>query len=181
MAETIYPFGPGSYAPSQLAGEITAAGLPAPLDVRGSGYTGPGTPATDIEVVYAAPLGPGQVNTLNATVAAHVPASPKRSRLIFDVVADVDALTVAQKSAIFSDLNAGTPPKWATDRGLSAPDLHIVWMLAQKLGCVQTQADKNFCRTMLIAIYVTDEPNWNYLVHPAFAPEVNIPGSEPVP
>src|SRR5262252_8864630 len=125
MATTTYgPYGPGSYNPAQLAGEIVAAGLPAPQDVQGSGYPAPGQPATSVAVVYAAPLTSAQVNTLDAVVAAHVPAGPRRPRLIFDVYNDVGALTAAQKNAVWTDLNAGTPPKWAQDRGTNAADLH---------------------------------------------------------
>src|SRR5215471_18925124 len=172
MAEVHYNFGPGSYRIDQLQDEIVAAGLPTPAYINGSGSTGPGTPSTSVDVVYAAPLTPGQVNTLGATVAAHLPAGPRRPRLIYDVYQDVGALTAAQKTAVWNDLSAGTPPKWAQDRGANAADNHILWMLATQLGAVQTQADKRLCQQMLISIYCTDNPN--FLVHPPFDPSINI-------
>src|SRR5262245_61935153 len=107
MATTIYgPYGPGSYDTAQLAGEITAAGLPAPQDVQGSGYPAAGQPATSVNVVYAAPLTSAQVNTLDATVAAHVPAAPRRPRPLWKIRGDIQALSATQFNNVWADLSA---------------------------------------------------------------------------
>ena len=179
MTTVLYPYGPGSYDTAQLDGEIIAAGLPAPAYLNGSGYTGPGSPATDIEIAYAAPLDAAQKALLDQTVANHVPAGPRRPRLIFDVYHDIGALTGSQKTKIWADLQSGTPPKWTQDRGPNAADLHILWLLATQLSVVNTAADKQTCQAMLMSIYTVDNPT--FLVHPAFDTTINIPGDEPVP
>lgn len=112
-------------------------------------------------------------------LALDEPAGQYRPRLVWDVYHEVDALSAANKTAIWNDLNAGTPPKWALDRGYNSADLNLIWLLATQLAVVSSAADKNLCRSMLIAIFVVDNPS--YLVNPPFAAGVNIPGDEPVP
>src|SRR5215831_7083256 len=84
--------------------------------------TGPGTPATSVEVVYSAPLTPAQVNTLNATVAAHVPQGPRKARALWSIRSDVQALTATQLSATWTDLSAAAPPVPRKYLGSSGPN-----------------------------------------------------------
>jgi len=179
MADTLYHYGPGSYSTGQLASEIVAAGLPAPADIRGSGYTGPGTAATHIEIVYAAPLTPAQVNTLNATVAAHVPAGPRKARPLWQIRGDVQALSTAQFQNVWNDLSAavagGPPRKYLTDYGANVAGIFVFDWALYVSG--PTAAQQRAGQLSLTAMYCQDNPR--YLVSPPFDPSINVPGDEP--
>jgi len=179
VAATIYPYGPGSYKTEQLATEITAAGLPAPSDIRGSGYAGPGTFATSVEVVYAAPLTPAGVNTLDAVVAAHVPAGPRKARPLWKIRADIQALTTTQFNNVWADLSAavsgGPPRKYLQDYGTNAGPIFVFDWSLYVTG--PTAAQVKAGQISLTAMYVQDNPS--YLIHPPFDSSINIDGSEP--
>src|SRR5215471_17477253 len=180
MSEAHYNFGPGSYRIDQLQDEIVAAGLPTPAYLNGSGMTGPGTPATSVDVVYAAPLTPGQVNTLGATVAAHVPAGPRKSRPLWAIRGDLQGLTTTQWTATWNDLSApvsgGPPRKYLGDYGVNAGTIfcydHVIYVVGG------TTAQVKAGQISLGACYVQDNPN--YLVHPPWDFTINVPGDEPI-
>ncbi|HKB40480.1 MAG TPA: hypothetical protein VKD72_28910 [Gemmataceae bacterium] len=154
----------------QLLGELQAAGLPA-VDVSVTG--------DQVQVVTSRDLSSAEQTQTGNLVAAHVPNPERRPRLIFEIYQDIGALTGAQKVSIWGDLNAGTPPKWAQDRGPNAADNHILWLFATQVGAIQTATDRQKCQQMLIAIYTQDNPQ--YLVHPPFDTAIDIPGDEPIP
>jgi len=176
---TIYSYGPGSYAPDQLQGEIVAAGLPAPLGVNGSGYTGAGTPATHVDIAFTNPLTPAQQQTLNNTVAAHVPSGPRKARPLWSIRADIQALTPTQWSNTWADLSAAVPGgparKYLTDYGTNAGTIfcydHVIFVVGG------TTAQVKAGQVSLTACYVQDNPS--YLWHPPFDPSIAIDGSEP--
>jgi len=181
MAETHYPFGPGSYNIDQLTVEVSAAGLPAPLYINGSGYAGQGSFATAIDVVYGAPLLPAQVSTLNATVAAHLPAGPRKSRPLYSIRSDVQALSATQMSATWQDLSAAAGPvprKYLGTTGPNAATLfhwdHTYYVLGG------TAAQLKAAQISITATYIQDPDNWHYLMHPPWDSSIAIDGSEPV-
>ena len=178
MSETHYPYGPGSYNTGQLANEITAAGLPSPSDVQGSGYQGPGTFATDIIVVYGAPLTPAGKVTLDGVVASHVPQGARKVRPLWAIRQDLQALTATQWTATWNDLSAASPPvprKYLGDYGVNAGSIFCYDHLIYVVG--GTAAQQKAGQISLCALYVQD--NVLYLVHPPWDSTINVPGDEP--
>src|SRR5215471_2127612 len=181
MAEVHYNFGPGSYRIDQLQDEIVATGLPQPAYINGSGSQGPGTPVTSVDVVYNAPLLPGQVNTLNATVAAHLPAGPRKSRPLYSIRSDVQALTATQMSATWQDLSAAAGPFLFKDPATTGPNAaslfhwdHTYYVLGG------TAAQLKAAQISITATYIQDPDNWKYLQHPPWDGTIFIDPSEPV-
>ena len=177
MAEVHYNFGPGNYRIDQLSDEIVAAGLPKPAYLNGSGMTGPGAPATSVDVVYAAPLTPAGVNTLNATVAAHVPAGPRRPRPLHSIFNDVLALTTQQLSNLWADCNSPVAgvSKYLTDYGVNAGPIFTMDWTAQ-LGPTAAGQKAN-AQNCIMSMYIQDNPR--YAVHPPFDTSIDVPGDEP--
>jgi hypothetical protein len=169
----------GSFAIWQLQGEITAAGLPAPHHLNGTGYAGPGTPATHVGVFYEAALTAPQKSQLDGVLAAHVPVGPRRPRPLWEIRADVQALSAAQWAAIWADLSAavsgGPPRKYLMDYGANAGPIFVFDWGLYVSG--PTAAQQKAGQISLTALYVQDNPS--FLVHPPFAPEVDVPGDEP--
>lgn len=96
-------------------------------------------------------------------------ATERKPRLPRAILADLNALSAAQKTSIRNDLNSGTPPKWQ----LAASP--AVWACApvfrNATGSLQTEA-----AMVAVAFYCIEVPN--YLVQPAFDPTINIPGDQ---
>lgn len=113
-------------------------------------------------------FGPWSYDSVNklAVKAARVP------RTLFAIRADIAALSAAQKTAVWNALIAGTPPLWATDSGANAAALAVLQMLGASLTL--SAADVLEAKTRAAAMYAQDVPL--FLVNPAFAPTVNIPG-----
>jgi hypothetical protein len=175
MAETHYPYGPGSYDTEQLTREIVAASLRAPSYINGSGYATIGGPATSIDVVYDPALTVAEKTVLDAVVAAHVPAGPRKPRTLLAILTDLQALTATQQQAVWTDFTSGSPPKWAGDAGPNAAALFCQLGTATDLGLTGAALTK--ARFRAVAFYVQD--NNSYLIHPSFDSSINIDGSQP--
>lgn len=91
MSEASYSYGPNTYDISQIISDIKAANLPAPLYINGSGYKGPNTPATSIDIVLSNPLTTQQKLTLDSIIANHIPTP------ITGIKDDAEALTKVAK------------------------------------------------------------------------------------
>lgn len=151
---------------SQLQAEIAAAGLPI-SHINGSGDA--------IHVVMTDELTPFELATLEAVVTTH-DGTPRRARTLFAIRSDLNGLTNPQKLTVWSDLSSGSPPKWATDAGPNAAAIAAIeWAATVPAGV--TVAEKTEARLRLVSMYVQDNPD--YLVHPAFDGDINVPGDEP--
>jgi len=148
------------------------------LKRQGIPILGVSSTPTGWAVQYDPAATPAQIDQGNAVVAGF-DGKWRQSRLIYDLYANIGALSAAQKQNAWSAATAGDPPLWAQDRGVNAADLHIIWLLATQLGVVSTVTDKNICRQMLLAIYTQDNPY--FLVQPSWDTSINVPGLEPVP
>lgn len=177
-----YTYGPGSYDPVQLQGEVEAAGLPAPAYMGGSGFTVPGGPATYVDVAFDHQLTPSQKEQLDGVVAAHVPLGPRKIRPLWAIRADVAALSPGQFQNVWNDLSApvagppAIPRKYLTDYGDNAGSIFVFDWALYTSG--PTAAEKRSGQISLTAMYVQDNPS--YLIHPVFDPSITIPGDEPV-
>lgn len=169
MAATAYtfPLPVGGLTGEKLQQEIVAAGLPL-CDVYLSG--------NEVRIVAPDALTAEQQVTLAAVVAAHVAVVPSHKRTIYSIRASLNALSAAQKNAVWSDLSSGTPPKWALDAGPNAAAIAAIeWAATVPAGVTATE--KTEARLRLAAMYCQDNPK--YLVNPAFDPTINIDGTEP--
>lgn len=99
----------------------------------------------------------------------------RRQRGLFAIYQDIHALTTAQKMAIWTDLSSGSPPKWSQNQGPNTAAIMALHWSAVNSGA--TTANMTDARLRLMAMYVHDNPT--YLVHPSFAPSINVPGDEP--
>ena len=176
---TVYHYGPGTYNVGQLQDEITAAGLPVPQGVNGSGYAGPGTAATHVDVACDNALTAAQKMQLDGVVAAHVPRGPRQARPLWSIRGDVQALTPTQWSNTWADLSAAVPGgparKYLSDYGPNAGTIfcydHVIYVVGG------TTAQVKAGQVSLTACFCQD--NWSYLWHPPFDPSIAIDGSEP--
>jgi len=175
---TYYSYTPGPYSIPQLHQEITAAGLPEPSHINGSGYNEPGSPATRVDIGYETPLTLPERDKLNAVIAAHVPLGRFVRRPLYRILYDVQALTSSQFDNVWADLSAPAPPdaphKYLSDESTNAGAILAMHWSAQSSG-VSGEALKNAQQT-LITLYVQDNPE--YLVSPPFDSSINIPGEE---
>jgi len=167
---------PAGYNTNQLMNEIIASGLPTDVHINGSGYQGPNTLATEVDIIYNTALGPTDKTTLDNLITNHQPQGPRKPRPLYSIYADVGGMTGAQLTATWNDLDAGNPPKMALDSGPNASSIFTMQFLAKSIASL-TATEKNEARQRLIAFYTQDNPK--YLVNPPFAPGVNIPGDEP--
>lgn len=148
-----------------LADIIAGTGLPITTVALSLGYI---VVTTDRELTTE------EQATLAAFVAAYHPL-PWRKRRLLDIYTDITALSGANQTAIWTDLSAGTPPRWATDVGPNAAALFALQFLATAVAGLTT-AERNEARRRVAAFYVGDNPK--YLVNPAFAPAINVNGEE---
>lgn len=154
---------------AKLKTELTAAGLPV-TDVQG-GAIG----SDQWTIVTSRDLTPAEVATMEGIVAAH-DGRTRHPRTLFAIRADLNALSAGQKTAVWSDLSGGSPPKWALDAGRNAAAIAAIeWAATVPAGI--TAAERTEARLRLAAMYVQDNPA--YLVNPAFDPTINVPGDEP--
>jgi hypothetical protein len=171
---TVYPY-TGSYDTDQLTSEVVAAGLPPPAHINGSNYAGPGSPAGNIEIAYSAPLDTSQKTLLDQTVAAHVPAGPRKPRALYDIYTDIKGLTTAQKQSIWTDLGGGSPRKYLLDVGPNAAGIGALDWAVTDSGAAG--ASLQGAQMRIAAFYTQDNPN--YLVHPPFDTSIDVPGDAP--
>ena len=106
----------------------------------------------------------------DAEVIAFLTVKTKRGLLA--IITDLNALSGAQKTAVWSDITSGSPPKWATDTGPNAAALAWAPTLITLNGL--TAANVLDLKIKAVAMYVQDNPN--YLVHPSFDNTINISG-----
>lgn len=109
------------------------------------------------------------------TVAATWSLGVRRLRNLADLRTALAALSTPQKNAIWSALSAGTPPLWATDRGVNAGGLAVLQFLA--VTATLSTADVAEAKLRAATLYVQDNPYW--LISPAFDATINVPGYEP--
>lgn len=117
----------------------------------------------------------GDTPTTQEVTAFMASAAP---RLALDIIADINALTGAQKNLIWTDITSGTPPKWQLDAG---PNAGAIAAMASTLKILvptfvpASNADVVNTKIWAVALYVQDHPT--YLVHPSFDPSINISGT----
>ena len=128
------------------------------------------------DVAGQTPLTPAQRAAAQAAAEALNPA-PRRARRLIDIRADLNALSPAQKNAIWTDLNAGSPPRYALDTGPHAGALFVLQYVATVTALLA--AEINEAKLRAATLYVADVPH--YLERPAFDPSINVSGSEPIP
>jgi hypothetical protein len=180
MATTVYDYGPGTYDLTRLADEIRAASPPIPgyQYTNGSGG-GPGQPATNVQIVFDAPLIPSDKGRLDTIVNAH-DGRPRHARPLWAIRQDVQALSTTQFSNVWNNLSASVPGEaprfYLTDYGVNAGAIfvfdHVIYVVQG------TAAQQRAAQLSLTALYVQDNPA--YLIHPPFDSTINIDGTEPV-
>lgn len=92
-------------------------------------------------------------------------------RSLFAIYTDLNALSTAQKNAIWADFTSGTPPKWSLDDGPEAPTVMALSVPAIDLTGL-TAADQLKARLKMVAAYLLDYPL--YLANATF-------GGVPIP
>lgn len=122
----------------------------------------------------AAALGRPQPTDAELLAVVLGPYGPRRPRLCEDVVNDLKALTTVQKNAVWANITSGTPPKWSTNKGPSAPSFDVLHMIV--VSPTSTGAQVLDAKLHGAAMYCKDNPG--YLVHPAFDQSINVPGDE---
>jgi hypothetical protein len=87
---------------------------------------------------------------------------------------DLNALSTAQKNAIWADFTGGTPAKWSTDLGPHADAVSALSIpaIVMHTSTAFTAAEQLAARLRMVAAYLLDEPL--YLRNPAFDPTVNV-------
>jgi hypothetical protein len=112
-----------------------------------------------------------QIAAAQAVINGFTTTGPLRSLL--DIITDLNALTALQKTAVWNDINSGSPPKWALDVGPNAAAIAVLQLFAT-MGVFST-AQMTDIKIRGVALYVSDNPL--YLVHPAFDATIFIPGA----
>lgn len=170
MAIYLYPIPANGISAGFLYADLLAAGFP----IAEGGVAGP-TSTFQVRVTTTRDLTPAEQTQVGVIVAAH-DARPRQPRTIFAIRQQLNTLTNGQKTAIWTNLSAGTPPLWALDAGPNAAAIAAIeWGATVPAGV--TAAEKTEARLRLAAMYVQDNPR--YLVNPAFDPTINVAGDEP--
>ena len=114
-----------------------------------------------------------------AATAAALAVGPARTRqrTLAALRTDINALTTAQKTAVWTALTTGSPSPLVAANGPNAAALFVLHFVATTSTLLPAEAAE--ARVRAIALYVRDEPL--YLVNPPFAPAINIPGLELIP
>jgi hypothetical protein len=168
MSMATYPYVKAGADLSRLQGECISAGLPV-THINGGAIGSP-----DIYVVTSRDLTASEITTLDGVVAAH-DGRPRQPRTFGDILTEYNALPGATRTKVYQDLTApANNPKWQEDR---TSDFAALEFLTAQPGGSSTSIDK--AKSYLAVAYCQRYPT--YLVNPPFAPEVNIPGDEPVP
>ncbi len=147
-------------ATGQPVGLITSDGASVPIDSRNADFRTflAWNAAQQVPLDYSTP-GP----------------KSRVSRSMLAIVTDLNALSGANQTAIWNAFNAGNPPLWSTDTGLQAPALSAHQLIGS--STVIESAIALAAKFRAVACYCIDNPKW--LVSPAFAPSVNVPGDQP--
>ncbi len=156
--------------PARIYDALIAAGLPV-QSVR----TTAGVPAA----VWNAGVTPttAQTNAANAILADPNVRNVMRPRLLVDIYADLQALSAANKTAVWNDLNSGTPKKYLAGRGGNAAAIAGLDWAVTNSGA--TGAALTAAQLRVAAMYCQDFPK--YLVNPSFAASILIRGDEAAP
>lgn len=97
----------------------------------------------------------------------------KTARPLYEIYNDfIQHTTGQEKNAIWQDMNAGNPKKYALSTGLNAGAISALDWAVQASGAGPSAIE--YAQGRLVALYTQDNPE--YLIHPPFAPNVNIPG-----
>lgn len=96
-------------------------------------------------------------------------------RTIWAIKTDLVALTAGQKTAIWNDLNSGSPTKLQDYHGHYEGVLASLKFLADSVAGL-SGAEKNDAKALATAMYAQDHPS--YLVNPAFDPTISVSGRE---
>jgi hypothetical protein len=161
---------------AELHDTITAAGITCT-----SVYVG-GTDAVSLD---GTPVGlegvPAAQKQQAVTITEGFDLRPHRPRPLWQIRADIQALTPAQWSNIWADLSApvsgGPPRKYLTDYGANVAGIFVFDWSLYVSG--PTAAQQQAGQISLVAMYTQDNPN--FLVHPPFDSSIFVPGDEPVP
>ena len=113
--------------------------------------------------------------TYDAVNQLAVPVAPRKPRTLLAIYNDLRAQAAQQQSAIWLDISSGSPAKYFSDPGVEPGAVSLYDFIIHQSGLPGTAiTDAQF---RLVAVYCRDVPG--YLVNPAFAPTVNIPGDQP--
>lgn len=101
-------------------------------------------------------------------------------RTLLAIYQDLNALSGATKTAVWTDFVSGSPPKWSLNDGPHADAVAAASGLAIDfpVGGNWTTALQTAARMKMVAIYLLDRPR--YLAAPAFAPAVTVLPYTPV-
>lgn len=114
---------------------------------------------------------------LVAEIATDGPVTERRIRTLLAIYNDINALSGAQKTAIWTDLMSGSPPKLSQNIGAAADAMFLIWRMTANVSMpAATIADMKLTAATM---YVRDNPT--YLVAPTFDNTINVPGDEAVP
>jgi hypothetical protein len=115
--------------------------------------------------------------TYDAANKLAVPVPPRKPRPLFEIRADVQALSASQWTNTWNALSApaGSAPRlYLTDYGPNVSGIFALDWSAYASG--GTAAQVKAAQVSITACYCQDQPS--YLVHPPFDNSINIPGDE---
>lgn len=99
-----------------------------------------------------------------------------RPRLVYDIWADLQALSATQLQTTWNQFTAGSPPLWGAYFGGNSSAINALQWSATQSGA--PVAAVNDARRRALAMYVQDHPDW--LVRPPWDDSINVPGLEAV-
>lgn len=99
---------------------------------------------------------------------------------LLTIFQELNALSAAQKNAVWIAFTAGNPPKWAQDGNdgstwgthADAVSAHSGLAIDLPVSGGWTVALQTKARLQMVAVYLLDNPKW--LVNPAFDPTINV-------
>jgi len=158
-----------------LAGTKMAAvtALDMQIQARGIPIRGVGGPPWTVD--YEDSATQAQIDEGEALAAAF-DGKDRIYRTLADILANVSALSKAQKDAIAADLEAGSPSKMLRGSGINVPSLFALHFSLNSAGV--PPADKTMCRDYITTLYVQDNPY--YLDQPPFSAGIAVYGLAPV-
>lgn len=101
----------------------------------------------------------------------------RRLRTLYAIYQSLNSLTAGQKTAVWADLSAGTPPKYFTSTGSNDASILVLYWAITFMGL--TGNPLLAARISMTAMYVQDNPG--YLRNPPFDPTINVSGDEHAP